>query len=465
MEFRFLRLFYEFSNRKNHNALIYNKHKFHLFYLESTTYKNLNIELKQFVTLLEKLENEVCFMTSFKRVLLSAFECNPYCGSDAEVGWQWVRQLSMRNFDVTVITRRTHQKEIEQCVAEMGDCVVVHFEYVDIEWLYPCTSLINSRNHIYYYFWQWTAFLRAKQLHQKKPFNLIHHVTWVSFRQPSFMGLLNVPMYFGPVAGGDEIPRGYTKSFGLKQRLVEDFRKIANLMVRFDPLMWLTYASAEKVFFTSDAHLVSVPDFVRKKAQIELAIGCDFTDGEEKYVPIEYSGNRLLFVGRFLGLKGMDIGLRIFARILQERPDVTLTMIGDGVERDRWMNQAKYLGVDSAINWRGWLPKVEVLRLYSDADVFFFPSLRDSGGFVVLEALQQGMPVVCFKLGGPGMLVDDSCGCAVIANSNIQSTISDYADSVLQVLSRRTSESQLSQNCRRRAQCFKWDALIKRIYE
>ena len=404
-------------------------------------------------------------MITTKRILLSAFECNPYCGSDAEVGWQWARQLSMRNYDVTVITRRTHQREIEQCIANTGDCVGVHFEYVDIEWLYPCTSLISPRNHIYYYFWQWKAFLRAKQLHQKNLFNLIHHVTWVSFRQPSFMGLVGAPMYFGPVAGGDEIPRGYAKSFALKQRLIEIFRGMVNSMVRFDPLMLLTFVSAEKVFFTSEAHLARVADFVRKKAQIELAIGCDFPDGEDNPVSFVRSGNRLLFVGRCLGLKGMDLGLQIFARIRQERPDVTLTVIGDGVDKDRWMKQAKHLGVDSAIDWRGWIPKAEVFQLYSEFDVFFFPSLRDSGGFVVLEALQQGMPVVCFKLGGPGMFVDDTCGRTVLADPDIQNTISDYTDSVLQVLSLTTNDPQLSQNCHRRAQYFKWDALIKRIYE
>lgn len=403
-------------------------------------------------------------MSTSKRILLSAFECNPCMGSDAEVGWQWARQLSARGFDVTVITRRTHQKEVEQAIADTGDCARVRFEYMDIEWLYPCTELINPRNHIYYYFWQFAAYRLAKKLHTRNPFSLIHHVTWVSFRQPSFMGLVGAPMYFGPVAGGDEIPKGYTKSFAVKQRLVEAFRGIVNAFVRIDPLMWLTYASADKVFFTSEAHLARVPAFVRKKAQIELAIGCDIPEAQDTQTKPQRRGNRLLFVGRFLGLKGMDIGLRVFARILQVRPDVTLTIIGDGVERTRWMNTAKQLGVDGAIEWLGWMPKSDVLNMYSEYDVFFFPSLRDSGGFVVLEALQQGMPVVCFKLGGPGVLIDDSCGKAVYAGANIDETISDYADAVVRVLSRGTTDAKFSQQCLQRAQLFTWDALIARIY-
>ena len=406
-------------------------------------------------------------MTVALNILLSAFECNPYMGSDAEVGWQWAHQLSKRGYQVTVITRGTHQKEIEQWIVKTGESKAVNFVYVDVNWLYPLTELINPRNHIYYYFWQFKAYLIAKKLHSKKPFSLIHHLTWVSFRQPSFMGLIDAPMYFGPVAGGDEIPKGYAKTFALKQQLVESFRSLINGLVKIDPLMWLTYAKAEKVFFTSPSHLARVPKFVKRKAQIELAIGCDlptsYSDQENNKHPLR-RGNRLLFVGRFLGLKGMDIGLDAFALIRQTRPDITLTLVGDGIERDRWVNKAKLLNVFDAIEWRGWIPKEDVQKLYAEFDIFYFPSLRDSGGFVVLEALQNGMPVVCFKLGGPGMLVDDTCGDAVDAGSNVAQATLDLAAATLKILADSEKNHHLPENCRKRAKLFTWDALIARMY-
>lgn len=406
-----------------------------------------------------------------KRILLSAFECNPLMGSDAEVGWQWARQLSMRDFDVTVMTRKTHQMDIEKIIAATGDCSLVKFQYVDIRWLYRFTELFNPRNHIYYYFWQLYAYFVARKLHQKSVFHLIHHVTWVSFRQPSLMGLVGAPMYFGPVAGGDEIPHGYAHSFAFKRRMVEFFRNLLNAAVRFDPLMWLTFATADKVFFTSSAHLKKVPVFVRKKAQIELAIGCEVFDEKvvsgatSRTITNDRRGNRLLFVGRFLGLKGMDIGLEVFERIRKVRPDVTLTIIGDGEESKRWKHKAKSLDVDHAIEWVGWLAKADVLKLYNEFDVFFFPSLRDSGGFVILEALQKGLPVVCFKLGGPGVIVNDTCGLAVEANSDINITINVYTNAVLNVLDTANNDHQLAERCKQRARFFEWDVLINRLYK
>ncbi|MCB5188079.1 glycosyltransferase family 4 protein [Methylobacillus caricis] len=400
-----------------------------------------------------------------RRVLLSAFACDPVFGSDEEVGWQWARELSNRQFDVTVLTRKTHQKEIERHISETGECNKVRFEYIDIEWLYPLLSKINKRNHIYYYFWQYWAYRRACQLQAKKAFDCVHHVTWVSFRQPSFMGGLNIPMIFGPVAGGDEVPAGYTQYFSLKQRLVERVRRLVNGLVRFDPLMRMTYRAADKVFFTSAHHLKSVPAFVIPKARVELAIGSSGTDiAAPSTVRKQQAGPRLLYAGRCLGWKGMDLGLRVFAEIYQARPDVTLTIIGDGVDRKRWEKTAHELGVGHAVNWMGWLSKADVIKMYSEYDILFYPSLRDSGGFVVLEALQQGLPVACLKLGGPGVVVDESCGVAVEAAYDIGKTIIDYRDSVLTLMDRISQEHNLSQQCQRRVRNFTWSALIERIY-
>jgi glycosyltransferase involved in cell wall biosynthesis len=50
------------------------------------------------------------------------------------------------------------------------------------------------------------------------------------------------------------------------------------------------------------------------------------------------------------------------------------------------------------------------MRAYLRHDALLFPSLHDSSGNVVLEALSSGLPVVCLDVGGPALLVDPSCG-------------------------------------------------------
>ncbi len=400
------------------------------------------------------------------RVLLSAFACDPVFGSDEEVGWQWAKELSGRGWDVTVITRASHRSAIERHIETTGECSHVVFEYIDISALHTLLKWVNRRNHVYYYFWQWCAYAHARKLHASRPFDVVHHVTWVSFRQPSFMGGLGIPMIFGPVAGGDAVPAGYEKNFSFTQRMIEYARTLANRLVWFDPLMRYTYKTASRVIFTSVAHLSLVPEFVRRKSQVELAIGVGREGIPERQSVVAHHGpaTRLLFAGRCIGWKGMDIGLQVFARVLQFRPDVLLTIIGDGADKTRWMQMASQLGIEHAVEWKGWLAKADVLQLYQEYDLLFYPSLRDSGGFVVLEALQRGLPVVSFKLGGPGVVVNNACGDAVEASLSMDETIERYADAVLKVLSRIEQGEALNQACSDRVANFTWDALIDRVY-
>ncbi|QLG88214.1 glycosyltransferase family 4 protein [Chitinibacter bivalviorum] len=401
------------------------------------------------------------------RVLLSAFACDPDFGSDEEVGWQWAKELCKRGHHVTVLTRASHQRAIEARLAQSDECNTVKFVYFDLPRIHAVLSKINRRNHLYYYLWQWFAYQHVKTMHQQLAFDLVHHVTWVSFRQPSFMGGLGIPLYFGPVAGGDEIPPGYSRIFSRNQRLVEILRGLLNRCVAFDPMMRMTFRDAKRVFFTSDGHLARVPPFVANKAQVELAIGCNASD-LARLAPLarraSAEATRLIFVGRCIGLKGMDLGLRSFALILQQKPSVRLTIIGDGVDRQRWEQTAQDLGISHAIEWLGWLPKAEVLAMYTDYDALFYPSLRDSGGFVVLEALQAGLPVICYRLGGPGVVIDHSCGAAVVADINQERAVQNFADATISVLSRLETDPNFAQQCRQRVSQFTWDALIDRIY-
>ncbi|WP_047393369.1 glycosyltransferase family 4 protein [Chitinibacter sp. ZOR0017] len=398
-------------------------------------------------------------------ILLSAFACDPDFGSDEEVGWQWARQLAVRGHQVTVFTRTSHRNAIERHRDKTGECANVRFIYIDLPRIHALLAKINRRNHLYYYLWQWAAYRYAAHWIKTESIDLIHHVTWVSFRQPSFMGLLGKPFYFGPVAGGDEIPPGYASLFSTQQRIIENVRALLNALVRFDPLMRMTFNQARRVLFTSAGHLGRVPHDVAAKAQIELAIGWNTQSAPSlNELPAILHPYRLLFVGRCIGLKGMDLGLRSFAQALSQRPDLRLTIIGDGVDRPRWQRIAAELQIDHAIEWKGWLAKEEVLATYQQYDLLFYPSLRDSGGFVVLEALQAGLPVVCYKLGGPGVVVDESCGEAVVALTDQAATVNEFAAATLRILARLANDTELRGQCQQRVQAFTWDALISRIY-
>ena len=138
------------------------------------------------------------------RVLLSAYACEPGKGSEPGVGWNWVTQLA-RHEDVWVLTRSNNRGAIEQALrSEPMDRA--RFVYLDLpRWLRFWKK--GSRGiRLYYYLWQFGAYLRARKLHRNIGFDVAHHVTFVKYWMPSLLSLLPIPLVWGPVGGGNQCP-------------------------------------------------------------------------------------------------------------------------------------------------------------------------------------------------------------------------------------------------------------------
>ena len=94
-------------------------------------------------------------------------------------------------------------------------------------------------------------------------------------------------------------------------------------------------------------------------------------------------------------------------------PSVTLELVGEGPERPRLEALAARLGITDRIVWTPWSTRSEIFARMRRSDVFLFPSLRDGGGAVVVEAMASGLPVVCLDVAGPGFHVRERWGIKV----------------------------------------------------
>ena len=84
--------------------------------------------------------------------------------------------------------------------------------------------------------------------------------------------------------------------------------------------------------------------------------------------------------------------------------------MGDGPDRAACEALTAELGLSARVRFHGRLPREEVAGFYREADVFVFPSYREPGGNVVFEAMAHGLPLIVSDIGGPGNVVDGSCG-------------------------------------------------------
>jgi glycosyltransferase involved in cell wall biosynthesis len=114
---------------------------------------------------------------------------------------------------------------------------------------------------------------------------------------------------------------------------------------------------------------------------------------------------RLLFVGRLTTQKGLDAALKALARVKTATP-WTLTVAGDGPRRGEFEGLARGLGLAARVTFRGFMDRAAVRTLYTESDVFVFPSRYEGMPNVVLEAMACGLPVVGTRIAGTEQLVE-----------------------------------------------------------
>lgn len=396
------------------------------------------------------------------RILLSAYACHPKTGSEARLGWRWALELAARGHEVWVLTREANRLDIEHELARLSGTDTLHFLYYDHARLLPWLKRLRARfRYFYYYAWQWGAYQVARRQHAGRPFDLVHHVTWVQARAPSFMGRLGIPFVFGPVGGGEAAPWRLRGVQGARQWLIDLLRDVWTLLARLDPYTRQTYRAAARIHVTTPESLRLVPRSQRPQANVLPAVAYE-PEGEPILLPASSTGGlRLLYVGRFLGLKGMALGIAAFAALCRQRPESRLTLIGAGPAEVAWRKQARRLGIEDKVEWIGWMRHGQVLGLYSSYDALLFPSLHDSGGLVLLEAMAQGLPVVCLDLGGPGVIVDASCGIKIEAQGRCRQQVEKWlADALLRLADDASLRNRLRQGARERVAAFTWEKLI-----
>jgi glycosyltransferase involved in cell wall biosynthesis len=395
------------------------------------------------------------------RVLLSAYACEPERGSEPGVGWSWAVELARLGHQVTVITRAANRRLIQPDPMSSSDAL--SFIYYDLPHWAQAMRRGGIGKALYYILWQWFAMCCVRRLYPALEFDIVHHVTYVSVRLPSFMGSLGIPFWFGPVSGGETVPSQLRAGFSAGQRWRERLRDLSNFFIRLDPLMRGTFSKAERILVTRDT-LKLIPPRWRHKCRVQLAIGASMCRPYSTRRPNIYE-LRLLYVGRLLEWKGVDIALYAFAQLRQSHPNLYLSVIGDGPERERLERLSRELGLEHAVRWLGWQPHEALTDHYAAADILLFPSLRDSGGMAVLEALSNGIPVICTDLGGPGLLVNESCGRAIAtAGRDPRQLASEMAGALTDIAASPDLLESLSRGARVRARRFEFSHLVESLY-
>lgn len=340
------------------------------------------------------------------RVVISAYSSDPHGGSEALNGWQTAESMAQLGHDVVLLTHPEKAEGIGARLDELGATRAPKVVFVSDD-IAPSVSRGQFGVYARYAAWQSRALKEARQ-RGLDSFDVVHHVSWGSVTHPVGLARLGPPLVLGPLGGGQFLlPAHEVWLDGPPQR--DRYRRAyLDHLARRSPL-------ARRMARRSAVALATNPE----TAQLLRAMGAEdvremLVDAvpDEALLPRneERFSQQLLWVGRFLPIKGARLALRTFDEVLRREPSAQLRMVGDGPTLAAARQYAHDTGIAEAVEFTGSLSWAAVQEFYTRADVFLFTSIRDSFGAQVLEAAAKGLPTVAIRQSGVGRWLPTAAG-------------------------------------------------------
>lgn len=349
------------------------------------------------------------------KVLISAYSCEPGKGSERGVGWNVPREIA-RHHEVWVLTRPDESKDAIELELATNPVPNLHFVYCTVPfWQDSMSGGQSGAMQIHYYFWQIQAYFVGRRLHQEIGFDIVHHVTFVRYSCPSFLSLLPVPFLWGPVGGGESAPWSFWQDFSLRAKVYEVARILWRCLGEQDPFVRLTIKKSAAICATTKDTAKKLHKIGAKQVTLlpESGLPTEEIINLAQYAIPNETPIKFISMGRLLHWKGFHLGLKAFAKA--NLADAEYWICGDGAEQKRLVALTEELGIENQVKFWGRLPREKTLEKLGQCHVLVHPSLHDSGGWVCIEAMATGRPVICLDLGGPGTQVTKSTGVKIPA--------------------------------------------------
>lgn len=391
------------------------------------------------------------------KVLLSVFSCNPYAGSDAYVGWAYAVNMAQFN-EVYAFTREENRTAIEKYCKEnvIDNMDKLHFYYIKqsevfIKYLYKINHYLGFFGS--YFIWQRDAYKLAKKICKEISIDLCHHVSIADYRCAGELWKLGKPFIFGPVGGGQETSeclseyiRGHEKA--------EKIRHYLNVLIPKLPGYRKALQKAARIYSSNDETSCCIRKYLRQNDEnklvqmTELCINESYLAEREQLEKKENDKVHIIVSGRLIYRKGVSLLLDVIKCIQTEVPYV-VDIYGDGDQRSRLERKAQELEIAEKVIFWGKFPFVEIQEKYKEADIYVLPSLRETTGTAVFEAMANKLPVVSLKQNGVKYIVEEDAGILVDLISKEQ-VINDMANALKMLIENKKLRRDLGENAFRK---------------
>lgn len=397
------------------------------------------------------------------KVLVNAYACSPYQGSEPGMGWNFVKCMS-KNHELHIITESKYERAISEYLTSHPD------EFKCCKFYFVKRTRHNLLRKIwppsYYWFykaWQKKVLKLALELDEKENFDLVHQLNMIGYREPGYLWRMNKPFVWGPIGGFNITPWKLLYTMGFYGLVFYTCRNLLNLwQMRTSRRVRNAIEKASEIMCATQEDSDTVKRLFHKDNVILPEVGLTKMTVPVKNVSQADGVLKLCWSGLHIPRKSLNFLLESMVGL----GNVELHVLGNGPKRKEWMKLSNDLGLTNVV-WHGNLPRENALQIMQGCDVFVQTSLSDATSTVLLEALSLGLPVIALDHLGFANVITDNCGIKIRVDNKRQ-IVCDFAKAIDRLNKDRCLLKRLSEGAIKRAEENSWESkseILCKIYE
>lgn len=346
------------------------------------------------------------------KIAIAAENASVRFGGEAILPLKYAQLLRARGHDIHLLTHERNRADMVQDAPDLLDNTI----FIKDSWLHklifrmgrPMPNVV--REHL---FGNLLVLLTALSMRRRLRglvagghVEVIHQPIPVSPAAPSLIYGFGVPVVIGPMNGGMDYPPSFRQHDTAFARLFLRMGRTAAQLVN-----WLIPGKRRAAtLLVANARTRAALPLAHPNVIELVENGVDFAlwgPAPARAKSGDDSRFRLVFMGRLIALKAVDITFEALALARAQRPDldISLDILGDGPERAHLVQIAP-----EGVHFAGFLPQSACRAHLADTDALILNSLRECGGAVVLEAMALGLPVIAADWGGPADYIAPDTG-------------------------------------------------------
>ena len=402
------------------------------------------------------------------RILILADDCNPEWPSLPVVGYKAARAIA-EHADVVVVTQIRNHENIEKVGFGRARVRYVDNEYIARP-LFKFAKLLRggtetawttaiALSYPSYLAFEWEAWKATRDELRAGAFDVVHRITPMSPTLPSPMASWSpVPFVLGPLNGGLKWPHAFRDELAREREWLSYIRNVYRAL----PYQRSTYRKSAAVLAAFRHTIEDLPKHAQANAINFPEVGVDPAVFDQILERPARRQKTILFVGRFVPYKLPQLVVQAFADHVALHPH-RLVMVGDGPERLAIEHLIRNYGLEGRVELLGWKSQAEVAAIMREADIFAFPSIRELGAGVVVEAMACGLACVVVDYGGPASLIDADRGVKVPLGNRDQLTRS-FGQALEYLVADENTSVRLGLAARQHAmQHYTWDIKARKM--